>query len=446
MRLVAVVAALLLALPSRATAQTEVVHYVPPVDGPVVERFSAPLNRYGPGNRGIDYRTTPGTPVRASAAGEVAFAGQVGNRLFVVVRHADGLRTTYGGLARIDIAAGQRVEVDTVLGVSGGRLHFGVRAGDAYVDPEELLGSAPPYVYLVPVDEKAPAVSRRLAEAAHVTTADECTPADVATPRLAKRRIVVLVGGFGSSSKTASILRTDTGALGYAPADVFLFSYRGVGLDYTPSDTVIDIGESAARLREMLQELHRTFPDVDVDLIAHSQGGLVARAFLAFEIETHQSSLPRVGTVVTLGSPHQGTPTADIARELVDDPRLAPLLPADAVSVRQMTRGSDFLRSLEATGPPAGVNAVSIADRADLIVPSPRSRWPGAATVVVSGPVDASRHSNLPAHPSALREIALAVNGAPPTCETPADQVLDVLVGEAIATAGGELAERLAAA
>ena len=92
------------------------VTYTPPVDAPIVDHFRPPACTWCPGNRGIDYATAPGTPVAASAAGVVTFAGQVGGQLFVVIAHADGLRTTYAYLADVMVPRG-----------SGGRPGFGRR-------------------------------------------------------------------------------------------------------------------------------------------------------------------------------------------------------------------------------------------------------------------------------------------------------------------------------
>src|SRR5213083_2919534 len=63
----------------------QAVTYVPPVDAPLVDLFRPPATPYGPGNRGIDYGTTPGQPVTAAADGEVVFAGRVGTGLHVVL-------------------------------------------------------------------------------------------------------------------------------------------------------------------------------------------------------------------------------------------------------------------------------------------------------------------------------------------------------------------------
>lgn len=136
------------------------VMYQPPVDAPVTDPFRPPTTPYGPGNRGIEYATRPGTPVRAAAAGIVTFAGAVAGGLHVTVSHADGIRTTYSFLARILVRRGQRVAGGQVVGRAGARLHVGARRGTTYLDPASLWGlSGRPRVVLVPLDGGPPGPS-----------------------------------------------------------------------------------------------------------------------------------------------------------------------------------------------------------------------------------------------------------------------------------------------
>jgi murein DD-endopeptidase MepM/ murein hydrolase activator NlpD len=130
--------------------------YLPPVDAPITDHFRPPLCRWCPGNRGIDYATAPGTPVRASAAGTVTFAGPIGADLYVTVQHADGLRTSYSYLATIAVRVGQVVGQGAVVGTAGPSLNFGVRRDDVYLDPELLLAGWRLVPRLVPTDGAAP--------------------------------------------------------------------------------------------------------------------------------------------------------------------------------------------------------------------------------------------------------------------------------------------------
>ena len=117
------------------------VAYRPPVVGTVVDPYRPPTTPYGPGNRGIDLASPPGSVVVAPADGVVTFAGQVGGRLFVVVLHADGVRTTMAQLATVTVTQGQRVSAGQQVGTSAGRIHFGARVGTQYIDPSLLLAT-----------------------------------------------------------------------------------------------------------------------------------------------------------------------------------------------------------------------------------------------------------------------------------------------------------------
>ena len=141
-------------------AAGQAVTYRPPVDAPVTDPFRAPASPYGPGNRGIEYATVPGTIVRAIGPGTVAFAGSVAGTRYVSVDHADGLRSSYGGLASISVVVGQALGPGAEVGRSADTLHLGVRRGDEHLDPEALFAAAAPAVRLIPVAEFDAAADR----------------------------------------------------------------------------------------------------------------------------------------------------------------------------------------------------------------------------------------------------------------------------------------------
>jgi murein DD-endopeptidase MepM/ murein hydrolase activator NlpD len=142
------------AAPSGAAVAT----YRPPVDAPVVDGFRLPNGPFGAGNRGLEYATGPGQTVRAIGDGLVVFAGPVAGIRYVTVLHPDGLRSSYGFLAELLVAGGDRVAIGQAIATSGDRLHLGVRIGGTYLDPASLFSSTG--VRLVPVgDGSAPASS-----------------------------------------------------------------------------------------------------------------------------------------------------------------------------------------------------------------------------------------------------------------------------------------------
>lgn len=126
---------------SRGTPQvagTGPVRYRKPIEAPISDPFRPPSNPYGPGNRGVEFASTPGQTISAMADGLVTFAGQVGGSLHVVVLHADGLRTSYSYLVEVLVAMGQRVAAGAAVGRTAGRVHVGARRGEVYIDPARL--------------------------------------------------------------------------------------------------------------------------------------------------------------------------------------------------------------------------------------------------------------------------------------------------------------------
>lgn len=282
-----------LAVPTAGAGESPT--YLPPVDAEVIDAFRPPSSPYGPGNRGLEYSTAAGTEVVAAAAGIVTFAGPVAGTLHVTVLHADGVRTSYSFLARVDVVRGQHVEQGDVVGLAGGRLHLGARVGDAYFDPALLFETGLPAVHLVPFDEppgegllgERSALSQLIGgigglvgagldvaggaagwlrdqagdlvsiaayyavelsptmlvleswaawQTAWAVAHRDCTRPDSVVGKAGRRqrRIAVLVGGLGSTSESAAVDDIDTHVLGYAEPDVMRFSYGG---GRTPDDT-----------------------------------------------------------------------------------------------------------------------------------------------------------------------------------------------------------------
>jgi hypothetical protein len=506
----AVVACALLfsSCPTTAGA-ADLVVYAPPVDAAVVDPFRPPPNRFGAGNRGLEYATRPGTPVRAAAAGEVIFAGSVAGTRHVTLLHADGLRTSYSFLAVVEVVAGQRVRRGEVVGGSGPRLHFGVRApDDTYLDPAPLFtGAVERRARLVPgADEGRSALGRseragflRLVleraaggvesgrllahyavelradvRAAHVldrlarlrAQQQQCTSVDQPASTPGGRRIAVLVGGLGSTGTRAAVDEVDTVALGFSPADVVRFSYAGgrvpdptddprfapvVATDYPGSATTADLELAAARLADLLRAVSRVQPGVPVDVIAHSQGGVIAR--LAITGAARDGGLPtEVATLATIATPHRGADLATAAEAVRHPPGLVPLealvrsagYDPHAPSVAQLSEVAPLIERLDDHDLPDDIHRVSIAARGDLVVPVPRTMDGDFPTAVVAlGGLRA--HDDLPGSPAVTRELALVIGGRPPTCAAPSELLADVLGGEAVSWATDALAAAMLA-
>jgi hypothetical protein len=100
-----------------------------------------------------------------------------------------------------------------------------------------------------------------------------------------------------------------------------------------------------------------------------------------------------------------------------------------------MAETSTFVRRLNDRPLPDNVRFVSIASRADAVVPSPRSYVDGATNVVVTADGGVRDHDALPRSESARREMALALAGLPHGCQSLRDVLVDAAVGELIANA-----------
>ncbi len=101
-------------------------------------------------HRGIDYGAPTGTPVLATATGEVLMAGWCGRGPgnCVVIEHADGWRSQYFHLDEVHAEAGDTISQGTVLGTvgdtglaTGPHLHFQLGQDGTAVDPALLLGT-----------------------------------------------------------------------------------------------------------------------------------------------------------------------------------------------------------------------------------------------------------------------------------------------------------------
>jgi hypothetical protein len=296
-----------------------------------------------------------------------------------------------------------------------------------------------------------------VAHIAHLRAQQQgCTPADVAPPPPSGRRIALLVGGLGSTSAAGAVDNVDVQTLDYDPADVLRFSYAGGRVpdetdavefraiqthSYDARDTEGDLEVAAQKLATMLQALAASAPGVPIDVIGHSQGGVVAWRAVAM-LSTVGNLPPTLSTLALLAAPLGGADLATAAeavRSGIDEPTAATLAARagydiDAPSVMQLSELSAFVATLQQGDLPAGVHAVSIAARGDLVVPLPRTidRRVVSAVVDLDG-IDA--HDRLPSEASTTRELALAIAGLGPTCRSSPEQITQPKVGEGISWA-----------
>ncbi|MFI5984836.1 M23 family metallopeptidase [Streptomyces sp. NPDC051555] len=111
----------------------------------VARWWDPPPTPYAAGHRGVDLIAPVGTRVRAVGTGRVHYAGRVAGRGVLSLTLPGGLRTTYEPVRPL-VAEGDPVRAGLVVAAleAGGHcaapcLHWGLLAGETYLDPLLLL-------------------------------------------------------------------------------------------------------------------------------------------------------------------------------------------------------------------------------------------------------------------------------------------------------------------
>ena len=120
--------------------------FVWPVDGRIVRRFGP--GKSGERNDGIKIAVPLSTPIRATADGVVAYAGDGIAALggLIIVKHGGGWTSVYGHASKLLVQRGQSVKRGQTIALSGDtgyadrpELHFELRKGRTPVDPMSQL-------------------------------------------------------------------------------------------------------------------------------------------------------------------------------------------------------------------------------------------------------------------------------------------------------------------
>jgi murein DD-endopeptidase MepM/ murein hydrolase activator NlpD len=114
-----------------------------PINLVVIDQFRAPSCKWCSGNRGIEYRTEPGSIVTAATGGIASFVGMVAGTRYIVIKTintGDNLLVTHGRLQSISVKSGAVIAVGQTIGVAGESLYIGVRVNGQYTDPQQCAG------------------------------------------------------------------------------------------------------------------------------------------------------------------------------------------------------------------------------------------------------------------------------------------------------------------
>ncbi len=160
---------------------------------------------------------------------------------------------------------------------------------------------------------------------------------------------VLLLHGFFQKRNVWEVMED---RLRYDGFGVFSFDLGGMlGLNTRrPQDLAEHVAEKLERIcqRTGLRAFH---------IVGHSKGGLIARQYVQ-----QLGGASRVKSIVTLGTPHHGTPTAAIAVTLMG-------LGAVSRSPWDLLPNSAYVKRLKADVFPVDVPLVSVHSRADVVCP-----------------------------------------------------------------------------
>lgn len=198
---------------------------------------------------------------------------------------------------------------------------------------------------------------------------------------------------------------------------VFAFNYGGSSATADVQGTG-DIAASAAQLATFVSTVLAATGAAKVDLVGHSQGGMMPRYYLNF-----LGGAAKVNTFVALAPSNYGTTLDGLTVLGADIGLIEPVnsgLATTCMACVQQEEGSAFLAKLNATPTVAGVNYTVIETRGDEVVTPYRNAFlPAAAnvsniTLQNQCPLDASDHLEIAADPVAMADMLNALDPAQP--------------------------------
>jgi triacylglycerol esterase/lipase EstA (alpha/beta hydrolase family) len=188
------------------------------------------------------------------------------------------------------------------------------------------------------------------------------TAATVAVPasraQAAPRPPVIIVAGTFAGIGIADVFYSNMALRLWADGyDPYIFGLPGAGLG--------DIADTAQALNNYADQVRAQTGAAKVDLVGHSQGGLVGRYYIKY-----LGGAAEVDSMISLGAPHYGTAIANLAKLLGLGNCIG------IVACQQMAIGSTFLANLNAGDDTIGsVSYTNIVSRNDEVVIPYTTGW-----------------------------------------------------------------------
>ncbi len=164
------------------------------------------------------------------------------------------------------------------------------------------------------------------------------------------RELVLLIHGFFQTRNIWEVMEDRLRFDGYG-----VMSFNLGGLLWRFNTHPVD--RTAAMIAEKIEVLRKRHGFDRLHIIGHSKGGLIARRYVQ-----HYGGDKRVKSVITLGTPHHGTPTAALGVALMG-------FGAVRSSARDLLPRSGVIKRLSEDVFPGHIPLTSIYSRGDIICP-----------------------------------------------------------------------------
>jgi triacylglycerol esterase/lipase EstA (alpha/beta hydrolase family) len=213
---------------------------------------------------------------------------------------------------------------------------------------------------------------------------------------------------------------------------VYAFNYGATSLTLDHFFGLADIAQSAAQLSTFINQVLAATGAARVDLVGHSQGGMMPRYYLKY-----LGGAPKVNLLIGLAPSNYGTTIEGLATLVTTVGSLTGLSVSTlgAPSIDQQLQGSSFLTALNAGGDTVpGVRYVVIESRYDEVV-TPYSNafltGAGAQNILLQDqcPTDFTEHLGIIYDPVALQDVMNALGPDSPSFRPVCSLVLPVLSG-----------------
>ncbi|MDQ6840165.1 MAG: alpha/beta fold hydrolase [Actinomycetota bacterium] len=228
--------------------------------------------------------------------------------------------------------------------------------------------------------------------------------------------VVLVHGTFENQDDNWQALSPLLANSGYC---VYSLNYGGI-TPTAPAQGTGDIPTSAAQLARLVDHVLATTHAAKVDIVGHSQGGMMPRYYLNF-----LGGTSKVNDLVGLSPSNHGTTLFGLLTLAARTPGGTALINATCVSCAQQTAGSPFLHKLNAGGDTRPAVAYTVIETAydEVVTPYTSAFLTGPnvtnVTLQQQCPADFSDHLTTPYDPNALHDVLNALDPAtatPPTC------------------------------